>query len=284
MSRTGRKALQMTVVGLGTLLMMTGAMAKDDNAWRGGRDNQGPPPVSAGGRHRVLINGKEDRDLSQRAMKVGTTVMVPSDRLFQVVGGDVKRQHGWAPPGSQQPNVDRDQDWYVVQHGGRELRYRPNERMYYYGGVRHYFTTPPYERDGNIFLALADIAQLFGGTYNYDDRYYDDRVTIGEPGYWPAPNELRLTYPYSGQRFGNDNVLVEGYAPPSLYVRVTVVQEGLLSFLNRNEFTGQVRASRNGVFSIRVPVRRDGDYHVNVDLLDEYGRVANSQRRDFSVR
>ena len=145
MSRMSKKTLQMVVVGLGTLLVMTAAMGQGDRDQRGNRDKQvARPPVATGGRHRVLINGKEDQDLSRRAVKVGTSVMVPSDRLFQVVGGDVKHQSGWAPPNSQQRDTDRNQQWYVVQHGGRELRYRPNERMYYYGGVPHYFTTPPY--------------------------------------------------------------------------------------------------------------------------------------------
>ena len=283
MSRLSIKALQMTVAGLGTLLVMTGALGQGNGDRRGGKD-QGGPPAAAGGRHRVLINGKEDQNLSRRAVKVGTSVMVPSDRLFQVVGGDVKHQSGWAPPGSQQRDTDRNQEWYVVQHNGRELRYRTNEREYYYGGVRHYFTTPPYERDGSIFLAIADIAQLFGGTYDYDDRYYDGRVTLGEPGYIPAPGELRLTYPYAGQRLGNDNISVEGYCQPYLNVRVSVIKEGLLSFMNHTEFTGQTRAGRNGLFSIRVPVRGDGEYHVNVELLDEYGRVRAQQRQDFSVR
>ncbi|MBU0608420.1 MAG: copper amine oxidase N-terminal domain-containing protein [Armatimonadetes bacterium] len=189
-----KTALLMTVVGLAMLLVMTVAIGqpqqnRNDNrngnrnsqsraARRGGGNGQsGQPPAATPTRQRVWINGKEDPELSQRAEKRGATVMVPSERLFKTLGSDVKRERGWVRPGGRQQDKDRNQEWYVVQRGGRELRYQPNERLYYYGGRPHYFTTAPYERDGNLFLALADIAKPSGGTYNYDSQYADNQYS-----------------------------------------------------------------------------------------------------------
>lgn len=293
MFRVRKQTLLVMVVGMAAFLATSGAMAQrnDDRKAEDARrvraaKQDGKTPGYSGQRQRVLINGKEDQELSRRAVKVGSSVMVPSDRLFQSVGGEVKQQRGWSRPGSQHPEADRNQDWYVVQRGGRELRYRPNERLYYYGGTPHYFTNAPYERDGSIYLALGDIALIFGGKYDYDANYYDGRVTLGEYDYRPAPRELRLTYPYSGQHFGNNTVVVEGYATPYTYVQVDVRQDQsfLFLFTNSRDYSSTVRADRRGLFSTRIQVPGDGRCRVTVESRDEYGRGVNRQTVECYVR
>jgi hypothetical protein len=237
--------------------------------------------------------------------------MVPSAPLFQTLGSTVKQERGWVRPGSQQPAVDRNQDWYVVQRGGHELRYRPNERLYYYGGQPRYFTTAPYEQDGNVFLALAEIAALFGGSYNYDSQYYDSQYIDpyyggqgqpgygygqgqpgyeygqGQPGYGYGRNQLRLLYPSANSYAnGRNQVVVQGYAPPNMPVRLGVRQTtSFLIFSTTNMvYSGTTRTNRNGMFSVPIWVRKAGQYKVTVDLLDGYGRILDSQTNSFYVR
>jgi hypothetical protein len=441
-----KQTLLMTVVGLAILLVTTGAMGQPQQGEQGGKDKPRGRSVK---RQRVLINGKEDKDLSRRAVKRGSAVMVPSDRLFQVLGGAVKRQRGWVPPGSRQPDRDRSVDWYVAQLDGRELRYQPDQQLYYYDGAPQQFATAPYEREGSLYLALAEIMRLFGGTYNYEDnyddqnyyddnyddnyggnydgRYYDnyydqggqqpygsgmgtwvfingqadpelsrnavrvrDQVMVparwlfqrmgsdvrqerwvrpddrqydfdrdrrdqwyvsqhdgrelryraderiyyygGRPRYWTiAPHDsrgtlyvcfsdlaktfgggyqydarygqarvtlrdwdsgwgsgkLRLVYPhpdsYSSAR---NQVVLQGYAPPYAPVRARVTQATsfLLFSTTRTVYNGTMRANRNGLFSVPIWLREEGEYKAKVELLDDYGRVLDSQTTRFYVR
>ena len=272
-----RKLLVMAAMGLASLLVMAGATA---DLAQDRRDAQ-----AARNRPRVMINGKEDPNLSRSAVRVGDKVMVPARPFFQAVGSDVQQQRGWVRPGSRQPDTDRNEEWYVTQRDGRELRYRPGDRQYYYGGTPHYWSVAPYESDGSLYLSIGDLALTLGGRYNYNDRYNNGQLTLCEGGYCAGPAELRLTYPYrDGYYSYRDQVVVQGYAPRGATVRVQVHQQTSYPYQNRVESSQTMRTTNKGLFSVAFWPRVPGSYVATVDLLDDYGRSVNQQARRFNVR
>jgi hypothetical protein len=280
------KLLVVTVVCAAMLVFMANAMAQRDRDRRDNRDNRGSHGSQTGGeKPHVFFNGKEDASLSSRAVTRGGKVMVPARPFFQRVGGDVRQQQGWVPPGSRQPDRDRQQRWYVTQRNGRELRYRLGDRLYYYGGQPHYWSVEPYEEGGELFLALGDLALALGGGYDYDSGRNYGRVTLCDEGYCPAAGELRLIYPSpSGYYSVRSQTVIQGYAPPYAVVRIEVLKAMPFPFRNRDVSTQVTRANRSGMFSVLVWLRDDGEYKVNVDLLDGYGNLVTRQSARFYVR
>lgn len=283
------RVLVSVVMGAVMMMCITSAMAQSNGNQRDKQDKQNQAAKqdrqANGNRPRVVINGKEDANLSGRSMKMGDKVMVPDQSFFQAVGGDVRHEGGWVRPGSQHPDQDRQQQWYVTQRDGRELRYRTGERLYYYGGQPRYWSVAPYENSGSIYLSLGDLTLTYGGGYNYDQYNNYGQVTLCEGGYCPVANELRFTYPSPNAYYnGLSPVTVQGYAPPSAVVRVQVYQKMPFPFKNRDVFNQSMRTNRNGLFSIAATLRNSGQYTANIDLLDDYGNAVTRQSRNFYVR
>jgi len=280
------KKVLLVVAALGLaamLLAITGAMAQDK------RDGRAAPAnaYAQGGKAapRVMINGKENQDLSRRSVVVRDKVMVPDQPFFQAVGSDVRSQSGWVRPGSLQPDLDRAVQWNVTQRDGRELRYRAGDPLYFYGGVPHYWTVPPYESGGSLYLSIGDVAQTLGGGYNYNDGYNSGQVTLCDGGYCPGPGELLLTYPYADAYYRpQSQVVIQGYAPPAALVRIQVIEQMPFPFRNHTMFNQTMRANNNGLYSVNVYMQNSGEYRTDVDLLDPYGNLLNRMTSRFYVR
>ncbi|MBU0608419.1 MAG: hypothetical protein KKI08_11075 [Armatimonadetes bacterium] len=96
-----------------------------------------------------------------------------------------------------------------------------------------------------------------------------------------------MIYPTANSYASRSNqVLVQGYAPPNAPVRIQVQQKTSFWIFNTTNtvHNDTTRTNRNGMFSVPIWVRQAGQYDVNVDLLDGYGRVVNSQSSRFYVR
>ncbi|MEI6503019.1 MAG: hypothetical protein WCP21_18575 [Armatimonadota bacterium] len=278
-----RRLVVVAAMGLAALLTMTSAMAQDK---REGRDAPANAYAQRGkAAPRVMINGKENQDLSRRSAVVRDRVMVPDQPFFQAVGSDVRSQSGWVRPGSQQPERDRAEQWNVTQRNGRELRYRAGDPMYYYGGTPHYWTVPPYESGGSLYLSMGDLALTLGGGYNYNNGYNSGQVTLCNGGYCPATGELQMTYPYQDAYYrAQSQVVIQGYAAPASLVRIQVIEQMPFPFQNHTMFNQTMRVNNNGLYSVNVYVQDSGEYRANVDLLDPYGNMLNRQTSRFYVR
>jgi len=281
----GRRVMRvMAVAGAAILLVATAAMAQPDRGGRGRGDDDREDRSGRQRNVRLRINGREAPELERDARRVPNGVMVPSAPLFQRLGGQQRREKGWVPPGSTQPDRDRAQEWTVIRRGDRDLRFRPGQREYYWGGQRHYFDREPYEYGGHTYISLWDIIRLFGGTYDWDDRYGYGNATLCEYGYCATPDELRLTYPYEGQTVYSNAVHVQGYVAPYRAVRVVIYREAPFTFTSQVVYSNVAQANRAGLFSAWARVPGDGVYRVRVELLDGYGRVISQQSSRFYAR
>jgi len=281
----GKRIVAMVVpVGMAVLLIASSAMAQPYGRGRRNQDDQGRQGQSWQGGPRVSINGQEDSTLSRNAMRGRNDVLLPSSQLFQRLGGQEQHVRGWVPPGSSTPDRDRNSDWAVVRRGDRELRFRAGDRAYYYGGQRRYFSVEPFSRGGFIYIPFGDIIRLFGGSYDWDDRYGYGYATLCDYGYCAASDELRLTYPYNGATYYSDYIRVEGYAAPYSRVRVTIYRDAPYAWTGGIVYDRVVSANRYGLFSLRALVPGDGAYRAAVELLDGYGRVIARDSSRFYER
>lgn len=274
------------LVAMALWLVATAAMAqpeRDAQKWPGPTGKG--VSIQAGGK--VVINGKEDAELSQQSRKVGNELTVPAKEFFQKVGAEEVEEKGWVPPGSRDPDRDRDIKWRVARREGHEIRWRPGERLFYYDRQPRYFSVAPYDWDDRWYIPLAQIIGLLGGGYNYyypPYRYGYGGVTLCEAGYCPAYGEIRLTYPYEQQALYGGRVPVQGYAPPGTLVHVQIDEDVPWPYGRREILDRTVRASRSGFFATEVWVPRYGSYLVRVESVDPYGGIIAQKTRRFYVR
>lgn len=216
---------------------------------------------------KIAINGDRVKALNRNAVKVGGNTYMPARPLARELGGDIEKRG----------------DDYYMRHQGREFRFRPGSRVYYYDDEPRYFPGAPFLRSGQLFLPGVILGAL-GARYYYDDYGYD-HYWLGDRDTWMGPGQLSLHNPRNGGRFTGDAFAVDGYASPLRDVRVLVYRRADrgygYSYGNQLVYSTMLRAGRRGDFYARIPFYGDGVYRIVVQVLNDYGGIEAEQTSEI---
>lgn len=242
MSKVSRVLL---VVALLALVVAASAQSGRDRAKMGD-----------GSRARVSVNDHRVESWNRDAVKMGGNTYLPARPFFREIGGDLDK-------------VGSD---YRVRRQGRELRFRPGSRTYYYDNVPRYFPGAPFVRSGQLFIPGRSIIETLGGRYYYDD-YGDDRYWLGDRNTWMGPGRLDLESPRSGAQIDDERFTIRGEASPRRDVRILVYRQGGGNYRDQLVYSNMLRAESDGDFDTRVTLEDEGLYRIVVQLLNDYGGI-----------